>query len=164
MSNKNDTLQEKLTFKELLDKGLHLWLFLGGIIILIVCALVWGCTYQIRSTVVVNGITHNNTVVCYVDAKTASKLSSGMEVSINGIYSGSVSIIAKLPYSKAEVMATLKGQFIDYTAATLNLSEWNYKVIITLDSGIEDNKLVKLTVITQVKRPIDFFGKIGANV
>ena len=54
------------------------------------------------------------------------------------------------------MLSSLTGNFIDYTAAQLNLNDWNYRVVISLDEAIDDGKLLKVTVITETFRPIDF--------
>lgn len=135
---------------------LYVWLVLGGIFLLVVCTVVWACTAQIRSTVETVGISHGNAVICYLSKTQKERLSEGMSVKINEGMSGSVSMIADMPVSKAEVMSSLSGSYIDYMAAQLNLDEWNYRVVISLDESVADGKLMKIAVITDSFRPIDF--------
>ena len=148
-------MQDKLQ-KEKSSGNLYIWIILAGALLLIVCLFVWACTAQIRSVLEVSGISQNNTVVCYLSATEKDRISRGMNVKVNDNISGSISIIADTPVSRSEVLSSLTGNFIDYTAAQLNLNDWNYRVVISLDEAIDDGKLLKVTVITEAFRPIDF--------
>ncbi len=134
-------------------------IFICAITVLIVLLAVWSCVYTVRSLVDLSGLSGENTVICYVDAKTAAGLSEGMTVTISGAGGGTVSFIASTPLSKGEVIAELPESYVDYTAATLNISEWNYKVIISSDKPLTAGKLVSLSILKSAKRPIDYLFK-----
>ena len=137
-------------------KNLFIVIFLSALIVLTVLSAVWACTYTVNSVVELSGISDGNAIVCYVDAKTAANLSEGMSVIIDGNESGIVSFIADKPLSKTEVYSTLPGEYIDFTAATLNVSEWNYKIVITLERPVDADLLVSLSIVTRSARPIDY--------
>ena len=138
------------------DGKTFLILFIAAATVFIALLAVWSCVYTVESLIDLNGLTGENSVVCYVDAKTAASLSEGMTVKIDGSAGGTVSFIASSPLSKGEVVSELPESYVDYTAATLNLGEWNYKVVITSDKPLTANKLVAVSDLKSAKRPIDY--------
>jgi len=137
-------------------KNLFIVVFLSALIVLTALTAVWACTYTINSVVELSGISDGSSIVCYVDAETAANLSEGMSVIIDGNESGSIAFIADKPLSKTEVYSTLPNEYIDFTAATLNVSEWNYKIVISVERPVDADLLVNLSIVTRTARPIDY--------
>lgn len=140
-------------------QNLYLIIFICAVTVFIALIAVWSCMHTVKSLINVSGLTGENTVVCYVDAKTKAQLEEGMTVKISNTENGTVSFIAEQPLSLGEVKAELPESYIDYTAATLNLGEWNYKVIILADKPLESNRLVSVSILKSAKRPIDYLFK-----
>lgn len=86
MSKEKISKSDRITSPEQLHDYLHvtnaaIWIILGAVILLLIVSLIWASKATINSYADATGsVKDDNMVVRLVDANTASKLSSGMQV------------------------------------------------------------------------------------
>ena len=109
------------------------WILIGAVAALLVAAFIWGLTATLPITTNTTGVIKDHQIVCFlplesegVTATTDSKVTvAGRETSIVSVDDN--------PFSQREVGAIIGS---DYAIASLNLSQWSYKVIVAVPSDL----------------------------
>lgn len=102
-------------------------------LLLIAGVIVWALTAIVPVTVNTTGLTLESpttktTVICWVDKPTAEKIEKlGGKANIDGVEAENV-VVDPTPMSSSEVVSFLGSEFY---VESLDLSDWNYQVIIT---------------------------------
>mgnify|MGYP006940531859 CR=1 FL=1 len=128
------------------------WLMLGAVALLVICALVWSIVGSIPTALTKPFVSSGGALVSYFAPDEAALLKTGMPVDVNGT-PGTVSGIGATPLSKAEASAQLKG---DYEAHYLGLSDWNVPVTVSCSKQFDQGAFVDVRIVTESVRPIDF--------
>ena len=123
------------------------WILLGLVFLLLASVLVWGIVGSLNTTVKATCVAENGKVVCYLTS--VDKIDIGDEARMSDI-SGKVTSISEKPRSAADI----SGDYDEYTAYQLNLSDWNYTV--TIDSESCPDGVCTFYIITDSVRPISF--------
>lgn len=123
---------------------------LAALLALAAAGLVWGFAGALPSSVSAVGFAENGRVVCYLTQEQAAGVAPGMEVRA-GELTGAVAAVEPIPLSAREVSQQLGS---DYLTQRLALSDWNVPVTVSLPGAPEG--AVRLSIITQSIRPIDF--------
>ena len=126
------------------------WVVLAALLALAAAGLVWGFAGALPSSVSAVGFAENGRVVCYLTQEQAAGVAPGMEVRA-GELTGAVAAVEPIPLSAREVSQQLGS---DYLPQRLALSDWNVPVTVSLPGAPEG--AVRLSIITQSIRPIDF--------
>lgn len=136
------------------------WLTLGAILVLLTALLVWGIFGTLPTRISVKGLTQSDgIVVCYIPQEYAGKVKIGMSAEIDSA-KGVISEVGKYPVSMEEAESTIEG---DYFKEALQLSDWNVKIVISIDTKELNNNpevfsdnVHDVSIIEQEIRPIDF--------
>ncbi|MEE3450584.1 MAG: hypothetical protein VZR27_07790 [Acutalibacteraceae bacterium] len=144
--------QEKVTSPEQLNdyikvSNVGLWLILAVVIIMMSSVLVWGFVGNLNTTVKAVGIAENGKIVCYIPS--TENAAPGNEVTVNGV-SGTVESVSYPPLTENAVSE----KYDEYTAYQLNLSDWNYEIIINAENCPDG--IVNVNIITGTVKPISF--------
>ncbi len=131
--------------------SIGIWAVIVAVILLVVGFGVWAFFGNATTIVNMIGVSENGTVTCYTD--NASSLKSGMEIKLSDGSKGKIVSVSETPQSKNEISS----EYDEYTSYSLNLSEWNYKVVVKAE-GCNDG-VVTVSAIVESVRPISFIGK-----
>ncbi len=143
---------EKVTSPEQLNdyikvSNVGLWLVLAVVIVMMSSVLVWGFVGSLNTTVKATGVAENGKIVCYIPSTQTA--APGDAVTVNGV-SGKVVSVSYPPLSENAVSE----KYDEYTAYQLQLSDWNYEVII--DAQNCPDGIVTVNIITGSVKPISF--------
>ncbi len=159
------------------------WLIISAMIIIAVAFSIWAfsgnITSEVSSTGVFQGSSEDNinSVVCYVDANYAPKISEGMTVRIydkskpmSAYVNGKVTKISQTPVNQEDILHSYSSE---YVADSILESDYGVGVFIKInknsqnaydwannevgnDDFIKLNGLCKVDIITESITPIDF--------
>lgn len=159
------------------------WLIISAMIIIAVAFSIWAfngnITSEVSSTGVFQGSSQDNinSVVCYVDANYAPKISEGMTVRIydkskpmSAYINGKVTKISQTPVNQEDILHSYSSE---YVADSILESDYGVGVFIKInknsqnaydwannevgnDDFIKLNGLCKVDIITESITPIDF--------
>ena len=160
-----------------------IWLIITALFIIAISFSVWAVSGNITNEISGNGVFTGkdsdvvDSVICYIDANQASKISEGMQVRIydklksqNAFVTGKVSRIAKDAVKQDDIMQSYSSEYI---ADSILDAEYGVGVLITLnksldgdyiwannekgnESFIKVNELCKIDIITESITPIEF--------
>lgn len=125
------------------------WVVLGAIIVLLISIFVWGLFGNLETSIIKNGIAKNGNIVCYFEEMNIENIKEGMKVKVGDV-EGAVISVDKVPLSKEKIEEKLD----DYTAYSLSLDTWNYKVIVKAD-GIIDG-ICEVSIVLESVKPLSF--------
>ncbi len=126
-----------------------IWIILAAILVLLASVFVWGIYGSIPTTITISGVAKDGKVVCYLTESDVAKVNSEMPVKINQV-EGTIKAVSPSPMSYDE----LSTMYSDYTIYSLQLSQWNYEVILQAE-GIADG-IVPVSIVTESLKPIEF--------
>lgn len=126
-----------------------IWIILAAIILLLASVLVWGVFGSIPTTIATSGVAKDGKVVCYLSESDIAKVNSKMPVKINHV-DGTIKAVSPSPMSYEEIST----MYSDYTVYSLQLSQWNYEVILQAE-GIADG-VFPVSIVTESIKPIEF--------
>lgn len=146
---------EKVTGPDQLDDYIRvaspsLWVMLGAVVFLLAAVLVWSVAGALPTTVKLSGVGTGKTVVCYLSAEDAKKVTPGMAAKAGNV-EGTVAEVGDIPLSRAEVSAGLGS---DYLSQSLGLKDWNVKVTLSVSGQVDG--LCPVTVTVDRVSPIHF--------
>lgn len=160
-----------------------IWLIIIALFIIAISFSVWAISGNITTEISGNGVFTGkdsdvvDSVICYIDANQASKISEGMQVRIydklksqNAFVTGKVSRIAKEAVKQEDIMQSYSSEYI---ADSILDAEYGVGVLITLNKSLDDNyvwannekgdesfikinELCKIDIITESITPIEF--------
>jgi hypothetical protein len=147
----------KMVSPDKLDDYIHVtnpsvWLILGAVGVLLICAFVWSVEGSIPTTLTKLFTADGGELVSYLSTDEASLVKIGMTVDVDGT-SGTISAVGTTPLSYEEAAAQLPG---DYAAHVMELSQWNIPVTVSSAKEIADGAFVDVSIVTESVRPIDF--------
>lgn len=130
-----------------------IWIVLAAAFILLAAAVVWSATGSLTASVSASGIADAGKLICYLSPEEAAEIKAGMKVNIED-GTGKVESVADTPLSANEISDAVGN---DYIVNELSLSRWNFKVTISTDINLANDKIYnKVSIITDEMRPIDF--------
>ena len=143
---------EKVTSPEELNDyikvtNFSIWLILAVVIIMASSVFVWAFVGSLHTSVKATGIAENGVVVCYLPSADGSFI--GNDVTVDGA-SGEVVSVSNPPLSEKAVSK----KYDEYTVYRLDLSDWNYEVVINAEDCPDG--LVSVNIITGSVKPISF--------
>ena len=143
---------EKVTSPEELNDyikvtNFSIWLILAVVIIMASSVFVWAFVGSLHTSVKATGIAEKGVITCYLPSDSGA--AAGNDVTAGGTF-GKVVSVSNPPLSEKAVSE----KYDEYTAYRLNLSDWNYEVIINAE-GCPDG-LVTVNIITGSVKPISF--------
>jgi hypothetical protein len=128
----------------------NVWLTISAVLILIVSFFVWMFFGALDTTVTVDGVSKNNSVICFTDNVGEIKVNQKVRL---GEVTGTVLSVSKAPLSLED--ATALANTDEYTLYRLELSTWNYVVEISLDGSVEDG-YVSADIVVEEISPVNF--------
>ena len=129
------------------------WVVLSAVFILLAGVIVWSITGGLPAGITANGISKDGEILCYLDQKEVARIKSGMEVKVNG-EPGRIMTVSEIPLSLEEASSNIDSDFVK---DILTLSQWNYKVMISVAESVPDDKIYyDISIITEKMAPIDF--------
>ncbi len=160
-----------------------IWLIIIALFIIAISFSVWAISGNITTEISGNGVFTGkdsdivDSVICYIDANQASKISEGMQVRIydklksqNAFVTGKVYRISKEAVKQEDIMQSYSSEYI---ADSILDAEYGVGVLITLNKSLDDNyvwannekgdesfikinELCKIDIITESITPIEF--------
>lgn len=147
-----DTALRKMTSAEDLDRYLQVtnpsaWVLIGAVAVLLVAAIIWGCTASLPLTTTTTGVVKDGQVVCFLPLENGAIATQQSKVTAAGHETHIVSVDDN-PFSQREVASVIGN---DYTVASLDLAKWSYQVIVALPEGVSswdngDDVPIQITV------------------
>lgn len=128
------------------------WVILAAVLILLAAVFVWGYFGALPTSVTANGVGSGGSVVCFLPREDAEAVSEGMDAVV-GSYPAVVSQVGSVPLSAAEAQDELVS---DYARASAELSDWNIRIVLTLEAPVEDGQVYPVKITAGETRPIDF--------
>lgn len=138
-----------------------IWAVIIALCVLLVTVFIWSMIGRLPTNVDVVGVMHNGKAMCYLNMKDVASVKVGQPVKLQGlnndeVISGTIGKVEVTPESETEIAAELKS---DYLVESMGINRFAVKVLVTVtvsNSKIVDGTLLKVKIITQEKRPIDF--------
>ena len=145
------------------------WVVTCAALLLVVGVIAWAVLAIVPVTVETTGVLlpetqgESATVLCWVDKSTASKIAeSGAQATVNGV-EAHVKKTDLAPMSASEVINFLGS---DFYADSIQLSDWNYPVVIAPDAELGEPtyaiyteagqaSLVQVSIVVLETRPIN---------
>lgn len=154
--------QEKIASPEQLDKYIRVatpsvWVALAAVVIFFVGLAFWAFTGKIPTTMTANGIVRDNVIYCYLPSNEVSSIETGDTAKVLGLEGAEVISISVTPISSAEASRDISS---DYAVSQLNLSDWNYVVIIRPSAEVlaklTNGQTAQVSITTEESSPITF--------
>lgn len=153
-----ETALRKMSSADDLDHYLRLtnpsaWVLVGAVVALLAAAAIWACTATLPIRLTTTGVLKDGQIVCFLPRDENARANATSKVTAAG-YDTSIVSIDDDPYSQREVEAVI-GK--DYTIASLNLSEWSYKVVVAPPeelSSWEEGDDIPISVTTREVTPM----------
>ena len=144
--------KEKVTSPEELNDyikvtNVGIWIILAVVIIMFSSVFVWGVVGNLNTTVSTTGIAENGLITCYLPSNSGASV--GNDVTVDGT-SGKVVSVSNPPLSSK----TISEKYDEYTVYCLDLSDWNYEVVINAENCPDG--IVTVNIITGSVKPISF--------
>ena len=160
-----ETAMSKMASADDLDHYLRVtnpsaWVLLGAVAVLLVAAIIWGCTATLPVKASTTGVLQDGKIVCF--------LPLGEEVTADGYskvkaagYDTTIASIDVDPFSQREVEAVIGS---DYTLEELDLAKWSKKITVALPeelSSWDEGDDVPIEITTREFAPISYlFGGV----
>lgn len=134
------------------------WIVVSAMFILLIAVFYWGFTGSMPTTINAQGVFMDGHAVCFISPDEAENIRIGQAAGISARggteEDGIVVAIKEAPMSIAEIASELNNE---YLVQKLVEREFAVKVTIETDgSGLVDNTLLSISIITDSVRPIDF--------
>ena len=145
---------KKVSSPEVLNEYLRVsnpgvWLIIGAVAALLIGTLVWAAVGSLESTVSAAGVAKNGEIRCYM--ADAANVKPGCPVTINE-HTGTVTEVLPSPLTAEQAAADSGAD--DYTVWRLNLSEWNFVVVV--DAPDVPDGYVQTKISIEKIRPSSF--------
>lgn len=135
-----------------------IWLIVVASIVALSSLIIWGVMGRVATTIRDSGVVVEGAVVGFLDKQLAEQVSVGDRATVDG-KEASVSEVDAKPMSLREASAYADD---DFTLSMLELDDWNYRVVASLQDPPPDGTLVEVVITTDEVAPISFFLKTRA--